>query len=124
MAIFNKTKKVEKVEKKVEKVKATKVAKKSTNTTPLKEVIIGPRVTEKATLAAENQNMFTFEVTNDANKDLVFKSIVAKYGVNPIKVNIVNLPNKKKIFRGRMGVKSGVKKALVYLKKGDTIKLA
>jgi len=40
---------------------------------------------------------------------------------DPIKVRIVNLPSKKTLARGKVGRKPGVKKAYVYLKKGEKI---
>jgi ribosomal protein L23 len=43
------------------------------------------------------------------------------YKVTPVKVNIINLPAKIVFTRGKSGRKAGVKKAVVYLKKGDKI---
>lgn len=80
-----------------------------------------PRLTEKAGISAEKMNVYTFEVRQDATKTGVKKAITEMYKVNPVKVNIVNLPAKKVFARGRRGVKSGLKKALVYLKAGDKI---
>ena len=80
-----------------------------------------PRITEKAGIKSESQNVYTFEVVNAANKKTVAEAIELIYKVKPIKVNIVNLPAKKVTARGKRGVKSAVKKALVFLKKGDKI---
>lgn len=80
-----------------------------------------PRITEKAGIKSESDNVYTFEVTKDANKKTVAEAVQAIYKVTPTRVNIVNLPAKKVTARGRRGVKSAVKKALVFLKKGDKI---
>ncbi|MCX6757817.1 MAG: 50S ribosomal protein L23 [Candidatus Nomurabacteria bacterium] len=79
-----------------------------------------PRITEKVAILAE-KNMYTFEVSAGATKNEIKKDIFALYKVKPTKVNILNIPKKKVIVRGKMGVKNGGKKAVVYLKKGDKI---
>jgi large subunit ribosomal protein L23 len=84
------------------------------------DVIIRPRITEKAGMQAE-KSVFTFEVTKKATKKTVAKAVQAFYGKKPEKVNIVNLPAKSVFVRGKAGSVPGVKKAVVFLKKGDTI---
>jgi len=79
-----------------------------------------PRVTEKSSTVAE-QNVYTFNVAPSANKTEVKKAIFALYKVKPTKVNILPVPQKSVMSKGKMGVKSGGKKAVVYLKKGDKI---
>jgi large subunit ribosomal protein L23 len=87
---------------------------------PAKDVLVHPHITEKASLLAE-QNAYTFEVTESANKTEVAKAVKAIYKVTPKKVRIVYSPGKRVFVRGNWGVKQGAKKAIVYLKKGDTI---
>jgi large subunit ribosomal protein L23 len=84
------------------------------------QIIKNPRVTEKASFAAE-QNVYTFDVTNSANKEEIKKAIFTLYKVKPVKVNVLTVPRKKVMTRGKEGVKGGGRKALVYLKKGDKI---
>jgi large subunit ribosomal protein L23 len=84
-------------------------------------IIKKPRITEKSGLQAENSGVYTFEVTAKANKKNIAKAVKEIYKVTPVKVNITNLPAKVVFTRGKSGRKSGVKKALVYLKKGDKI---
>lgn len=84
-------------------------------------IIIKPRITEKSGLQAENLGVYTFEVTAKANKKNIAKAVKEIYKVTPVKVNITNLPPKVVFTRGKTGRKSGVKKAVVYLKKGDKI---
>ena len=84
------------------------------------KLIKKPRITEKASFHAE-QNVYTFDVEKSANKTEVAKAIFQLYKVKPVKVSILKVPNKKIVTRGRVSVKIGGKKALVYLKKGDKI---
>jgi large subunit ribosomal protein L23 len=84
-------------------------------------VIKKPRITEKSGVKAESQNVYTFEVLKSATKPTVKEAIKDIYKVTPIKINIVNLPEKKVTSRGKIGRKQSVKKAVVYLKKGDKI---
>lgn len=86
-------------------------------------IILRPRITEKATDVTEN-SVYAFEVSDKSTKQSIAKAVHAYFGVNPIKVRTVTLPAKRVIVRGRRGVKAGVKKAYVYLKKGETINLA
>ncbi len=137
MAIFSKTTKKEvkpKVEKttkaKVAKVKAPKAeVRVSTGNAPtrkdfLQGVIVRPRITEKATVLAEKNNVYVFEVNENASKPLIAKSIISLYNVVPTKIAIVRNPAKSVVVRGRLGVSGGVKKAYIYLKKGEKIEFA
>lgn len=85
-------------------------------------VLLRPRITEKATSAAEHQ-AYVFEVAKNATKRDVFDAIMHYYNVRPVKINMVNLHPKRRVSRTRRtsGVTSGVRKAYVYLKEGDTI---
>jgi ribosomal protein L23 len=56
-----------------------------------------------------------------ADKKNIAKAITELYKVTPVKVNITKLPAKIIFTRGKAGRKSAVKKAIVYLKKGDKI---
>ena len=84
--------------------------------------ILRAHLTEKSSNSSNN-NVYTFVVTDDTNKTELEKEIQKNYKVNPIKINIINLPKRKVLVRGRIGEKKGKKKALVFLKKGDTINL-
>jgi large subunit ribosomal protein L23 len=83
-------------------------------------VLTKPMVTEKATnLGSSNQ--YVFMVGIDTNKIEVAKAIQEVYGVKPISVNIIKVKGKK-VNRGRItGKRKDFKKAIVTLKKGDTI---
>ncbi|PIQ66319.1 MAG: 50S ribosomal protein L23 [Candidatus Zambryskibacteria bacterium CG11_big_fil_rev_8_21_14_0_20_42_18] len=86
-------------------------------------VLLRPRITEKAALGVDKLNVYVFEVTKDATKKSISTSVHGAYGITPTKVRVVSLPAKKVFVRGKRGIKSGVKKAYVYLKKGDKIEL-
>ena len=85
--------------------------------------IIHPIITEKATSLSE-QNKITFKVRDDASKKSIKKNIEKIFKVKVIKVNTINKKSKRKIVRGRIGIKSGFKKAVITLKKGQSIDLA
>jgi large subunit ribosomal protein L23 len=86
-------------------------------------IINRPRITEKSTLVGEVHNAYVFEVAGSATKKSIAKAIKDLYKVTPFKVNIVNLPQRKVVSKGKVGKRAGVKKAYVYLKKGETIDL-
>ena len=85
-------------------------------------LILAPRVTEKASLQSE-ANAFTFVVAKNATKLELSKEIEKTYKVKPTAINIINIQGKVKFKRGAWGKTSGIKKAVVFLKKGDTINL-
>ncbi len=80
------------------------------------------RVTEKASTAME-KNVYIFNVAPSANKEEVKKAIFSLYEVKPLKVNILKVPHKNIMSKGKEGVRGGGKKAVVYLKAGDKIEL-
>ena len=84
------------------------------------KIIKNPRITEKASFLAE-QNVYTFDIAQSANKTEVKKAIFALYKVKPVKVNVLKVPKKNILVRGKKGTRGGGKKALVYLKAGDKI---
>ena len=83
-------------------------------------ILLRPRITEKGSYLAES-NVYAFEVAPLATKKEVFEAIKIFYEVSPVKVNIVKNPTKNVFVKGKRGTKAGVKKAYVYLKKGDKI---
>ena len=83
-------------------------------------VILRPRITEKSGILSQS-GVYTFEVARGANKPVIAAAIKALYKVIPIKVAVSNLPSRNVIVRGKRGVQSGMRKAVVTLKKGDKI---
>ena len=88
----------------------------------LYDKIISPIVTEKSTNLSE-QNKIVFKVPNNADKNNLKKSIEKIFKVNVVKVNIINKKNRTKIARGKKVKISGFKKAIITLKKGQSIDL-
>ena len=86
------------------------------------DTIISPNVTEKATSLSEF-NKIVFKVNKGANKDSIKKSIEKIFKVNVVKINTINLKGRSKMVRGRKTTKPGYKKAIVTLKKGQSIDL-
>lgn len=85
-------------------------------------VLIKPLVTEKATELV-SQNKYSFVVNDSANKIEVSKAVYAVYGVKPLGVNIVSMKGKA-VSRGKIkGKRKDWKKAIVTLKKGETIQI-
>ena len=84
------------------------------------EAILRPRVTEKSGLLSQS-GRYTFEVSKSANKQSISNAVNALYKVRPIKVTVINTPIKNVFVKGRHGQVSGIKKAIVTLKKGDKI---
>jgi len=99
------------------------MAKKTAPKIKSNETILGPRITEKASILAE-RNVYVFDVAKTANKLQIKNAVKALYKVMPLSVNTVVEKPKKIVQRGKVGTRGGGKKAYVELKKGDKIELA
>ena len=88
----------------------------------LYDKILSPVVTEKSTNLSE-LNKITFKVPDGANKKNLKKNIEKIFKVNVTKINIINKQNRIKITRGKKVRVSGFKKAIITLKKGQSIDL-
>ena len=88
----------------------------------LYDKILSPIVTEKSTNLSE-QNKIVFKVPDETNKKILKKTIEKIFKINVTKINIINKKSRFKISRGRKVKKSGYKKAIVTLKKGQNIDL-
>jgi large subunit ribosomal protein L23 len=86
------------------------------------DIIKRPLVTEKTAMLGE-QNKYVFEVHPNATKPLVKKVVEGIFGVLVTKVNMLIIKGKRKRFKGTMGKKSDVKKAIVTLAKDNVIDL-
>jgi len=85
--------------------------------------IISPNVTEKSTSLSEH-NKVVFKVHKSANKNLIKKNIEKIFKVNVVKINTINSKRKSKMVRNKKTFKPGYKKAIVTLKKGQSIDLS
>lgn len=84
------------------------------------KALIQPWITEK-THDLMGLNKYVFKVAQKTNKKQVKKAIEALYGVKVEDVSIVKIHSEKKRFGKTMGHRSGYKKAIVSLKKGNRI---
>lgn len=91
----------------------------------LANVLRRPWFSEKALIGTE-KGVYVFEVAPSATKQDVANAIEKAYGVTPRQVRMANLPAKKVSLRTRRGEGTRARrhKAMVYLKKGDTISFA
>lgn len=127
MALFSRSKKnttEDTVAEKKEKTVKAVVSKALPTDKDLSSVIIKPRLTEKA-VGQNDKNVYTFIVRRDATKFTVADAVKSLFKVTPVKVNIVNKSPRQFMSKskGRTQSINGMKKAYVYLKKGDRIDL-
>jgi len=84
--------------------------------------ILSPLLTEKSTNLSE-QNKIVFKVPFKANKKNLKSNIEKIFKVSVTKINIINKKDRTKLARGKKVKVSGFKKAIVTLKKGQSIDL-
>ncbi|MBI2846453.1 MAG: 50S ribosomal protein L23 [Chloroflexi bacterium] len=87
------------------------------------EVIRRPVVTERSTALQQAQNKYVFEVLKEANKRQIKEAVEKGFNVKVTKVNVINIPGETRRMGRRLISTSPMKKAVVTLKKGDTIPL-
>jgi large subunit ribosomal protein L23 len=88
----------------------------------LYDKILSPMVTEKSTNLSE-QNKIVFKVPSNSNKKNLKNNIEKIFKVNVTKINIINRKNRIKLARGKKVKVAGFKKAIITLKKGQSIDL-
>ena len=87
------------------------------------DTIISPNITEKSTSLSE-YNKIVFKVHKNASKNSIKKSIEKIFKVNVVKINTINLKGSTKMIRNKKTFISGYKKAIITLKKCQSIDLA
>ena len=87
------------------------------------DTILSPIVTEKSTSLSEF-NKIVFKVHKGSSKSSIKKSIEKIFKVNVVKINTINLKGKTKMIKGKKSIKPAQKKAIVTLKKGQSIDLS
>lgn len=90
------------------------------------DIVLKPRMSEKAYGVSQLRNTYVFDVDGDTNKHTIARAVSEQYGVTVTAVNVVNQKGKtkrtvRKGGRPTMGRQSDVKKAYVTLKSGDTL---
>ena len=87
------------------------------------DTIVSPNITEKST-SMSDFNKVVFKVDKKANKKSIKKTVEKIFKVNVIKINTINMKGKTKFVRNKKSYKSGYKKAIITLKKGQNIDLS
>ena len=87
-----------------------------------KIILKRPHLSEKSTDLTKF-NQYTFEVAENANKEEIKRAVKENYKVDVLKVRIINLPKKKKIWRNKTSYQKRNKKAFVTLKEGQKIEI-
>jgi len=86
------------------------------------KVLLSPWITEGSTCGLE-LNKYVFKVTKNSTKKQIKKAIEELYKVKVISVNTTSIPRRFRNYGRTPGWISGFKKAVVSLKKGDSIEL-
>ena len=85
-----------------------------------REIIIAPLITEKSTKQTA-RNVYTFEVSMNANKIEIKKAIEHIFHVDVVLVNTIRCNGKPRTYGRWSGFKPNWKKALVTIKEGQRI---
>jgi large subunit ribosomal protein L23 len=85
------------------------------------QIVLRPLVTEKGFHKAERQNVYAFEVSNQANKDDIRRAVEELFDVTVLRVNTQNRKGKPRRTRNRLGYTKAWKKAIVKLHSEDRI---
>ena len=86
-------------------------------------IILKPILTEKATKLSQF-NKVVFEVTSKTNKNEIKGAVEKLFSVKVKSVNIINIKGKVKRFKGILGKRNDIKKAVITLEKGNTIDIS
>jgi large subunit ribosomal protein L23 len=84
------------------------------------KVLLGPHISEKASIAAEN-NQVCFKVAADASKPEIKKAVEKLFNVTVEKVTTTNIKGKTKFTRNGLGKRKDTRKAYVTLAEGQDI---
>lgn len=88
------------------------------------KVLLGPHVSEKATLLADKKSQFVFKVAIDATKLEIKKAVESLFNVNVAAVNTVNVLGKSKRTARGLGKRNDWKKAIISLQPGQDLDFA
>ena len=91
------------------------------NREQLMSVVLAPHVTEKTSLAMQNNNQYAFRVRREATKTDIRKAVELMFEVKVRGVQVVNEPGKMRRFGRKVGRTQDWKKAYVRLAEGQTI---
>ena len=88
------------------------------------QVLLGPHISEKATIVAEGSQQVVFRVSADATKPEIKKAVEQLFEVKVKSVRTVNVKGKTKRTMRGLGKRSDWKKAYVALEAGQEIDFA
>jgi len=94
---------------------------KSLNQERLMTVLVGPHISEKATILAEKNNQICFKVRRDSSKKEIAQAVELMFEVKVDAVQVTNVRGKSKRFGQTMGKRNDWKKAYVTLAEGHDI---
>ena len=109
---------------KVKKAKVVEIkdaAKKVASPERLINILIAPHITEKTSLAMQNNNSYAFRVLRDSTKPQIKAAVELMFGVKVANVNVVNETGKTRRMGKVQGRTQDIKKAYVRLAPGQTI---
>ena len=92
--------------------------------TTLHDILRRPIITEKSNYQAGDLNQYVFEVSMEANKQMIKDAVETVFDVDVARVNIVNVPAKRSRRWRNRRIKvrrSAYKKAIVTLEPGESI---
>ena len=84
-------------------------------------VLLGPHISEKATIVAENASQVVFRVAPDATKVEIKKAVEQLFEVKVASVRVLNVKGKTKRTARGLGKRNDVRKAYVRLAEGHDI---
>jgi len=123
---FLKKKKIKKIAKikKEEKIEATTYDKKEKKEIKIAPGILkSPHIAEKSSFLA-GMNQYIFKVYPQTNKTEIKKAVEEVYGVDVLKTRIIKILKKKRRIGKTFGWRKGYKKAIVTVKKGQSIEIS
>ncbi len=86
------------------------------------DILLAPVVSEKSYTLIE-QNKYSFRVHPDAHKTQVRQAVEELFDVHVERVNVVQVRSKPKRRGLQRGTRPGWKKAIVKLRRGETIEI-
>jgi large subunit ribosomal protein L23 len=109
---------------KVKKAKVIEIkdaAKKVASPERLINILLAPHITEKTSLAMQNNNSYAFRVLRDSTKPQIKAAVELMFNVKVANVNVVNETGKTRRMGKVQGRTQDIKKAYVRLAPGQTI---
>jgi len=110
---------------KVKKAKVVEIkdaaAKKVASPEKLINTLLAPHITEKTSLAMQNNNSYAFRVLRESTKPEIKAAVELMFGVKVANVNVVNETGKTRRTGKGLGRTQDIKKAYVRLAPGQTI---